>query len=158
MGMVAAVAATGASNWLFHGIHDPLHAVPRLTASWCARVGLRFILYTPWLVWEIVLANLHVAYLVLHPKLPIAPSLVAFETSLGSERAQVLLAQSITLTPGTVTVDATDGWFIVHCLSARSRQGIEEGSIQRKVAHVFEESAPGHVALSEITSPEQAAR
>ena len=65
---------------------------------------MRFLLYLPWLAYQILASNIYVAYLVLHPRMPIDPSLVEFETSLQSERALVLLAQSITLTPGTVTV------------------------------------------------------
>ena len=112
-------------------------------------------LYAPWLLWEIALANLHVAYLVLHPRLPVDPILVEFETSLHSESAQVLLAQSITLTPGTVTVDVSDGRFIVHCLSAKSTQGMEDGVIQRKVAGIFSEPAPESVRLADVTTVEQ---
>ena len=155
LGVIAAIAATAAANWLFHGVYDPLFSGPRRSYGWIARAIVRFVLYIPWLLWEIVVSNFHVAYLVLHPKLPVAPSLVEFETTLVSERAQVLLAQSITLTPGTVTVDASNSKFVVHCLSAKSREGLEEGDIQRKVAGVFEEFAPDRVTLHEITSPSQ---
>ncbi len=155
MGVVAAIAATAAANWLFHGVYDPLFSGPRRSYGWIARTFVRFVLYIPWILWEIVVSNLYVAYLVLHPKLPVAPSLVEFETTLASERAQVLLAQSITLTPGTVTIDASNSKFVVHCLSVKSRDGLEEGGIQRKVAGVFEEFAPDRVTLHEITSPGQ---
>ena len=158
MGLMAAVGATAVSNWLFHGMADPLFSGPRPTYGWMVRVALRFALYVPWLVLEIVLSNIHVAILVLSPKMSIAPCLVEFETTLRSERAQVLLAQSITLTPGTVTVDASNGRFVVHCLSEKSRQGLEEGSIQRKVAGVFEESAPERVTLREILTTDEVPR
>ena len=155
MGVAAAVSATAVSNWLFHGLENPLFAGARPTYGWMLRVGLRFALYVPWLLKEIVLSNLYVAWLILQPKPPIDPCLVEFETTLTSERAQVLLAQSITLTPGTVTVDASNYRFVIHCLSLKSRAGIEDGSIQRKVAAIFAESAPDAVVLRDITSADE---
>ncbi len=152
VGLAAAIAATAASNWLFHGIHNPLFEGASRSPGWIVRVAFRLVLYVPWLIREIVVSNWRVAYLVLRPRVLLEPSLVEFETTLRSERAQVLLAQSITLTPGTVTVDATGDRFVVHCLSAQSREGLAEGIIQRKVADVFEEFAPDHVTLREITS------
>lgn len=155
LGAVAAVAGTATAGWLFHGAGDPRLEHPDRSYARDVRTALRFIRYVPWLTWEVVVSNLHVAYIVLHPKLPVEPALVEFDTSLDSEQSQVLLAQSITLTPGTVTVDASNGKFLVHCLSAKSREGLAEGGIQRKVANVFEESAPDRVALTDIIYFEQ---
>ena len=56
-------------------------------------------------LWEMTKANLHVAYLVLHPNLPIKPGIVKIKTTLTNESAITILANSITLTPGTLTVD-----------------------------------------------------
>lgn len=155
MGAVTAVAGTALTHWLFAGEQDPRFGHIPYPFTWFIRGFFRSVLYTAWLLWEIALSNLHVAYLVLHPRLPVQPSLVQFETSLHSESAHVLLAQSITLTPGTVTVDVSDGMFMVHCLSAKSRQGIEEGSIQRKVAGIFSEPAPESVQLTNVVAVEQ---
>ena len=154
-GAVVAVAGTALTHWLFAGDQELRFRHVPYPFGWFVRGFLRSILYTLWLLWEIALSNLHVAYLVLHPRLPVEPSLVEFETSLHSESAQVLLAQSITLTPGTVTMDVSDGRFIVHCLSVRSRQGMEEGSIQRKVAGIFSETAPHSVQLTDVVAIEQ---
>jgi multicomponent Na+:H+ antiporter subunit E len=107
------------------------------------------------LSWQIVLSNLHVVYLVLHPRMPIHPTLVEFQTTLVSERAQVTLAQSITLTPGTVTVDAFNGTFLIHCLSDTTRQGIADGVLQKKIAQVFGEPWEDKVELKDIVTPEQ---
>ena len=155
MGAVTAVAGTALTHWLFAGDQEARFRHIPYPPAWYFRATVRSILYLPWLLWEIALSNLHVAYLVLHPRLPVEPSLVEFETSLRSETAQVLLAQSITLTPGTVTVDVSDGVFMVHCLSAKSRQGMEEGSIQRKVAGIFAEEAPDGVQLTDVIAVEQ---
>ena len=157
-GAVAAVGAVVFSELLFRGTHEGKFAPAPASVAWLLRTVARFVLYLPWLAYEIVVANVYVAWLVIHPRLPIDPTLVRFETSLGSESGQVLLAQSITLTPGTVTVDASNGVFVVHCLSRRSRQGLAEGGIQRKIASVFGEPAPERVALADIETPEQVPR
>ena len=155
MGAVAAVAGTALTHWLFAGDRESRFSHTPYPLGWFIHGFYRSAFYAPWLLWEIAISNLHVAYLVLHPRLPVEPSLVEFETSLHSETAQVLLAQSITLTPGTVTVDVSGGRFMVHCLSAKSRQGMEEGSIQRKVAGIFREPAPERVQLTDVVTLEQ---
>ena len=157
-GALAAAGGVAVSELLFRGTHEGRFTPAPGGVGWLLRTVARSALYLPWLAYEIVVANVYVAWLVLHPRLPIDPSLVRFDTSLGSERGQVLLAQSITLTPGTVTVDASNGVFVVHCLSRRSREGLAQGGLQRKIASVFEETAPAAVALSDIEGPEQVPR
>jgi multicomponent Na+:H+ antiporter subunit E len=72
------------------------------------------LLYVPVLFVYVVRANLDVAYRVLHPRLPIRPGIVRVRTRLRSPSARVLLANSITLTPGTLTVDLVDDRLYVH--------------------------------------------
>ena len=155
LGVVSAVGAVAFTAWVFHGSHEGAFSPLPRNAGWRAGTLVRFIAYIPWLLWQIITSNLHVVRLVLHPRMPIEPSLVRFETTLTSEPAQVLLAQSITLTPGTVTVDAANGSFLVHCISRVSREGIAGGSIQRKVAAVFGEPGAAQVTLTPVTDPEQ---
>ncbi len=157
-GVLAAVGGVAVSELLFRGTHEGRFAPAPSSVGWLIRTVVRFAAYLPWLAYEIVVANVYVAWLVLHPRLPIDPTLVRFDTTLGSERGQVLLAQSITLTPGTVTVDASNGVFVVHCLSRRSREGLAAGGIQRKISAVFEEAAPAPIALSDIEEPGQVPR
>lgn len=68
----------------------------------------RLLLFTPWLIWQIILSNFHMAYLILNPKMPINPQLVRFNFDLQNNRAKTALANSITLTPGTVTIFISD--------------------------------------------------
>ena len=138
-GALAAVGGVAVSELLFRGTHEGRFTPAPNSVGWLLRSIARLALYLPWLAYQIVAANVYVAWLVLHPRLPIDPSLVRFDGSMGSERGQVLLAQSITLTPGTVTVDASNGVFVVHCLSRRSREGLAEGGIQRKIEHGLDE-------------------
>jgi len=104
--------------------------------------SLRFLLYIPWELWQIVLANVDVAYRVLHPKMPIDPLIIEFETSLRGDFAFVTLANSITLTPGTITifVEPEKGKFWVHALAKEHAQAhLVDKTMQRKVADVFME-------------------
>lgn len=69
---------------------------------------------------ELIKANLNVARLVLHPRLPIKPGIVKFQTNLHSDMAKMILANSITLTPGTLSVDIVDNIFYIHWIEVSS--------------------------------------
>jgi len=99
----------------------------------------RFIAYLPWLLIKIMVANLQVAYIVLHPRMPIAPALLQFQTRLQKNLARVIVANSITLTPGTITVGLNNGRYIVHVLVPSLASGILESKIQNKVGEIFME-------------------
>jgi multicomponent Na+:H+ antiporter subunit E len=71
-------------------------------------------------IWECIKANLDVAYRVLHPAMPIKPGIVKVKTELKSEFARTLLANSITMTPGTISVDIIDDWLYIHWIYVRS--------------------------------------
>ena len=82
---------------------------------------LYLLLYIPIFIFYCILANLDVAYRVLHPKLPIRPGIVKVKTSLSTLTGRVALANSITLTPGTLTVDLTDdGYLYVHWINVKA--------------------------------------
>jgi multicomponent Na+:H+ antiporter subunit E len=98
---------------------------------------VRFISYLPWLIYQIVLANLHVAYLVLSPKMPIDPKIIKFKPKLMSDLSKVTLANSITLTPGTITMDIIDGEFYVHAVSVKVADDLLTGEMEQRVAYIF---------------------
>ena len=79
-------------------------------------------LYVPVFLWEVVKANFDVAYRVVHPDLPINPGIVKVKTSLQSDIALTLLANSITLTPGTMSVDIDKDKSVlyIHWIDVRS--------------------------------------
>lgn len=79
-----------------------------------------FIVYLVIFIWECLKANLDVAYRVLHPAMPIRPGIVKVKTSLKSDFAKTLLANSITMTPGTITVDIIDDYLYIHWIFIRS--------------------------------------
>lgn len=85
-----------------------------------------FIQYFFVLVEEIVKANLCVLKIILSPELQPEPALVYFRTDLQSGLSKVILANSITLTPGTITVSLENDRFCVHCLDRELAEGMEE--------------------------------
>ena len=101
------------------------------------KVLARWVVYLPYLLWEITKANLQVVYIVLHPSLPIDPSMEQFRPALPHGLPVTTLANSITLTPGTITVDVRDREFHVHALSVDAREGLYEGGLERAVRFVF---------------------
>jgi multicomponent Na+:H+ antiporter subunit E len=103
------------------------------------KTAWRLFSYFGWLVYEIVQANLQVAYLVLHPKLPIDPGLLRFRTRLQSKVGHILLANSITLTPGTITVDLTEGTYLVHALVPGAAGSLLEAKMQSRLEAIFGE-------------------
>ncbi len=104
-----------------------------------ARQAFRFCLYLPWLIKEIVVAAVGVAEKVLDPSLPIDPCMIVHNTPLRRPVSRVAFANSITLTPGTLTVDIDGGAYTVHCLSPEFAEGIENGDMEGRIRHVFEE-------------------
>ncbi len=97
---------------------------------------LKFTKYVPWLLWKVILANFEIAYLVLHPKMLVDPQIVRFKNDLKTDLGIVTLAHSITLTPGTITVDANKEEFVIHAIWQKSAEGITDGEMQRKVKEI----------------------
>jgi multicomponent Na+:H+ antiporter subunit E len=107
---------------------------------------VRFLLaffYVPYLVYYIILANFDVAYRVLNPYLPINPGIVKVKTELKSEFAKVILANSVTLTPGTLTIEVDGENFYVHWINVSSdnprvQREIILGRFERILRRIFE--------------------
>src|SRR3972149_2090801 len=92
---------------------------------------IRFIKYLPWLLWQIALSNVDLVYRTLHPKMPIEPVVIEFDTPLRTDMGITILANSITLTPGTVTLEANNkGGFIVHAIARGHADSLLAGDMQ----------------------------
>ncbi len=86
-------------------------------------LGLRpFTSYAPWLIKEIVVSNLEVTQIIIDPDLPIKRNLVEVTANQKTALGRVILANSITLTPGTVSVNVEGNKIIVHALVLRGRR------------------------------------
>lgn len=99
-------------------------------------LGLRPFLYIPWLLKEVVVSNIAVIRVILDPRLPIQPRLLRVRASQQSDVGKVMYANSITLTPGTVTLDVRNGEFLVHALTNESAEGLLTGEMDRRVTWV----------------------
>jgi multicomponent Na+:H+ antiporter subunit E len=104
--------------------------------------------FVVWLFGQVVLSGIHVAKLILHPKLPIATAIVTFRVDLPNPQARVILANAITLTPGTLTLLVEGDQFTVHALSPASYEGILDGSMPDKVLRLFQPE--GRAAVSDV--------
>ena len=96
--------------------------------------------YIIWLLGQIVLAGFHVVSVIIRPKMPIHTTLVTFRADLPSAHARMILGNSITLTPGTLTIDIEGDKFTVHALDDKSHDAITSDIMPRKVLKLFEDS------------------
>ncbi|MDI6901915.1 MAG: Na+/H+ antiporter subunit E [Anaerosomatales bacterium] len=99
----------------------------------------RLFVYVLWLIKEIVVAAVYVAEKVLDPRMPIEPLVLSHRCSFTRDVSRVAFANSITLTPGTLTVDVADDVFTIHCLAETFADSIASGALERRIAAVFEE-------------------
>jgi multicomponent Na+:H+ antiporter subunit E len=96
--------------------------------------SFRFAGYLVWLLKEIIKANLNVARIILHPRLPISPIMVPFKASQKSDLGRMIYANSITLTPGTITTGTDGEIFRIHALTWRDVDGREEDEMDSRVS------------------------
>lgn len=109
----------------------------------------RFFAYIPWLIYQIYLASVHVLKIVFKPKMPINPQIIRFKTKLQTDISVVTFANSITLTPGTITVDIKDGEFYVHAIDEEVAYDLlYGGEMEDRVAHVYMEAE--HVYVQDV--------
>lgn len=88
--------------------------------------------YWWWLLREIVTSSFDVATLILKPSLPISPTVVVLKAEKHSEVGQVILGNSITLSPGSVTLDVHEGQLLVHCLTENGARELQSGEANRR--------------------------
>ena len=122
----SAITAAIFGRYYFQGVHKLLQ--PR---RW-----LWFFVYLVTFIWACIKANFDVAYRVLHPAMPIRPGIVKVKTSLKSDFARTLLANSITMTPGTITVDIIGDDIYIHWIYIRTE---DPALYTRMVTGRFEE-------------------
>ncbi|NWG45133.1 MAG: Na+/H+ antiporter subunit E [Alphaproteobacteria bacterium] len=92
--------------------------------------------YWIWLIWEIWKSNIDVARIVLDPRLPISPTVFTVTGLQRSAIGKVVFANSITLTPGTVTIDIEGDRFCIHALTRDGAKALQEGEMNRRAARL----------------------
>jgi multicomponent Na+:H+ antiporter subunit E len=96
-------------------------------------LGWRIVAYWMWLSKEIVKSAWDVSRIIVDPRLPISPTIVTFKPSQRTSVGLVVHANSITLTPGTITIEARPGEFLVHALTRAGADGVITGDMDRRV-------------------------
>lgn len=114
--------------WLNAG-HSPF--VPKV------RLWFRILRYFPWLLYKIIQSSVHLSRLILDPALPIDPQLFTINSNLRHHGAVVLLGNSITLTPGTITAEVERNSLTVHAIDKASCGDVVDRVIESKVAEIF---------------------
>lgn len=99
--------------------------------------GIRYLFL---LIREIIKANVQVLHYIFTLKEEVEPAIITFKTDLKTENAKVALANSITLTPGTITVSLKDNTYEVHCLDKELSEGIEDSCFVKLLKEMEEES------------------
>jgi multicomponent Na+:H+ antiporter subunit E len=105
---------------------------------------LKFVfIYIPVFIWKLILANLDVARRVLSPKIPLNPGIVKVKTDLKGDIGKLTLANSITLTPGTLSIDVEDDYIYVHTIDVKGKNKKENskiisGSFEKILGGIFE--------------------
>jgi multicomponent Na+:H+ antiporter subunit E len=103
-------------------------------------LALAALTYWPWLLKEIVKAGWQVTRIILDPRLPVSPTFVRFKPSQKTAVALATHANSITLTPGTITVDASPEEFLVHALTREGAEGVVNSEMDRRVSRLDTDS------------------
>ena len=100
----------------------------------------RFLAYAFWLLWQIILANVHVFKLAMtkEGEKEMSPRVMKFKTKLKTDFAKFVYANSITLTPGTITIQINGNEYLVHAISETVAKDLLTGEMERRVAAVFE--------------------
>jgi len=135
LGLATGLALSAAVAWLATRLLWTEDDAPILTL----RQAGRFVVYVGFLIKEIVWANIYVAEKVLDPRLPIDPIVIKHTSALKRPVSETALANSITLTPGTLTVDVDDSVFFVHCLGREFADDIASRKLDHMISKVFEE-------------------
>ncbi|MGD8287108.1 MAG: Na+/H+ antiporter subunit E [Gemmatimonadota bacterium] len=99
-------------------------------------IATRFLRYLPWLLKEVFVANVQVAKVILDPKLPISPRMVVFHGSQKTDLGRAIYANSITLTPGTITTGIEGQEFQIHALTAADLETDEEQEMDVRCTRV----------------------
>ena len=153
LGTVALAASLFVFWLLLSGIYTPFLVLAGLGASIAVallarrmeitdreghpiHLALAALAYWPWLLKEIAKSGLQVSRIILDPRLPISPTLVRFKPSQKTTVALATHANSITLTPGTITVEADSEEFLVHALTREGAVSVAGSEMDRRVSRL----------------------
>lgn len=133
IGVVSCAVVTWASVELLERTIGTAREHPRVSL-------IHLAVYLGWLVGRIVPSAVTVARIVLDPRLPPRPGIVRFRTRLSSPAARAVLANSITLVPGTMTLDIEDDLLTVHTFTPEAMEDLSDAHMQNRIAAIFRDA------------------
>ena len=140
--LVGATCAVAVSLWTSRLLRLPPQLGLSASHPLAGVFWLRFPMYLLWLARQVITANIQVAWIVLHPRMPIQPCLVRLDKPAPHTFARLVVANSITLTPGTVTLDVDVAGYLVHALTSRSAADLRSGDTVRQCQALFLRTDP----------------
>ncbi|MBD3331859.1 hypothetical protein GF356_03330 [candidate division GN15 bacterium] len=126
-----------------HWSDDTAHETPQISI-------LRLGLYLLWLLWQMIKSGVYVVYLIIHPRLPIDPVIVHFTSKQPNAIAKVILGNSITLTPGTLTLAIVGDRFTVHALTRDIGDEPFDGEMGARVSRLYVPDSDADARCSEL--------
>lgn len=136
LGVASAALTTWFSLRLLGSVIGAADETPRIHIGY-------LLLFLVWLILQIPPAGLHVTRVVLDPRRPPRPGVVRFHTHLESPAARTLLANAITLVPGTMTLNVEGGEFTVHAFTPGTTADLANAAMQRRIARAFRQVPEG---------------
>ena len=126
LGVVSCTIVVFIANRMYTIDHEshPIHLSLKIPSYWL------------WLAWEIIKSNIAVVKLVWHPAMPISPTVVRVKTSQHTDLGKIVYANSITLTPGTVSMEVDEDEIEVHAITRELAEDLKSGVMDRRVAEL----------------------
>ncbi|GGI05252.1 Na+/H+ antiporter subunit E [Egicoccus halophilus] len=141
--VVMGVGSAALVTWLSRPLLDAVLGAPpededRAVEHASRHVNLWHLLrYSVWLIGRLPPAGLHILRVVLDPRVPPRPGVARFRTNLSSPAARTMLATSITMVPGTMTLDVDGDEFTIHAFTPTAVADLANAATQRRIAKVF---------------------
>lgn len=126
LGSLSCIGVVGLASRMYAIDHEshPIHLSTKIPQYWL------------WLAWEVIKSNIAVVKLVWHPAMPISPTVVRVKASQLTDLGKIVFANSITLTPGTVSLDVGTDEIEVHALTEEIAQDLQSGVMDRRVTEM----------------------
>jgi multicomponent Na+:H+ antiporter subunit E len=149
MGAVSAAVVTVASTVLLERTIGSAGTHPRVRT-------LRMAPYVVWLLWRMLLSALQIAWIVINPRVPPEPGIVRIPIQLASPAARTMLSNSLTLVPGTMTLEISDDEVTVHSFTPDAVDDLASAEMQNRIAAIFgdEPQAPPHMIWESGHTPD----
>ena len=128
--IILGIGSSALVAWIAHRMNVADHEGFPIHFTWKA------ITYWPWLFWEIIKANIAVSRVILKKEISIQPTLLRIPANQKSELGQVTYANSITLTPGTVSIAVGEGMIDVHALTQEAADDLKTGRMNERACRL----------------------